>query len=224
MDIAGLVKGASKGEGLGNQFLANIREVDAIVHVVRCFEDGNIVHVDGSINPLRDIETINLELIFSDLEILERRIAKTTKVARNDKTAAKELALLEKIKAHLEEGRLAKTFEGAEDEEELAWLTGYNLLTYKPVIYAANVAEDDLANDGAGNSLMALEQIRRAVRLDPNNPDYQRAQRQFQQAGQTYQQEGQAQGFSMGIDPMTLCCGIWCCGPALCACACRLGS
>ena len=152
VDIAGLVKGASKGEGLGNQFLANIREVDAIVHVVRCFEDGNIVHVDGSINPLRDIETINLELIFSDLEILERRIAKTTKVARNDKTAAKELALLEKIKAHLEEGRLAKTFEGAEDEEELAWLTGYNLLTYKPVIYAANVAEDDLADDGAGNA------------------------------------------------------------------------
>ena len=95
VDIAGLVKGASKGEGLGNQFLANIREVDAIVHVVRCFEDSNIVHVDGSINPLRDIETINLELIFSDLEILERRIAKTTKVARNDKTAAKELKLLD---------------------------------------------------------------------------------------------------------------------------------
>ena len=111
VDIAGLVKGASKGEGLGNQFLANIREVDAIVHVVRCFENSNIVHVDGSIDPLRDIETINLELIFSDLEILERRIAKTTKVARNDKAAAKELALLEKIKAHLEDGRLAKTFE-----------------------------------------------------------------------------------------------------------------
>jgi len=152
VDIAGLVKGASKGEGLGNQFLANIREVDAIVHVVRCFEDGNIVHVDGSIDPLRDIETINLELIFSDLEILERRIAKTSKSARNDKAAAKELALLNKIKAHLEEGRLAKTFEGAEDEEEQAWLTGYNLLTYKPVIYAANVAEDDLADDGAANS------------------------------------------------------------------------
>lgn len=152
VDIAGLVKGASKGEGLGNQFLANIREVDAIVHVVRCFEDSNIVHVDGSINPLRDIETINLELIFSDLEILERRIAKTSKSARNDKAAAKELALLNKIKAHLEEGRLAKTFEGAEDEEEQMWLTGYNLLTYKPVIYAANVAEDDLADDGAANS------------------------------------------------------------------------
>ena len=152
VDIAGLVKGASKGEGLGNQFLANIREVDAIVHVVRCFEDTNIVHVDGSINPLRDIETINFELIFSDIEILDRRIAKTTKVARNDKTAAKELALLEKIKAHLEDGRLAKTFEGAEDEEEEEWLKSYNLLTYKPVIYAANVSEDDLADDGAENT------------------------------------------------------------------------
>ena len=155
VDIAGLVKGASKGEGLGNQFLANIREVDAIVHVVRCFEDSNIVHVDGSINPLRDIETINLELIFSDLEILERRIAKTTKVARNDKTAAKELSLLEKIKAHLEEGKMAKTFGGAEDEEEQEWLGSYNLLTYKPVIYAANVAEGDLADDGASNAGVA---------------------------------------------------------------------
>lgn len=152
VDIAGLVKGASKGEGLGNQFLANIREVDAIVHVVRCFEDSNIVHVDGSIDPLRDIETINLELIFSDLEILERRIARTTKSARNDKSAAKELALLLKIKEHLEEGKPAKTFADAADEEEQEWLTGYNLLTYKPVIYAANVAEDDLADDGASNA------------------------------------------------------------------------
>ncbi len=151
VDIAGLVKGASKGEGLGNQFLANIREVDAIVHVVRCFEDSNIVHVDGSINPLRDIETINLELIFSDLEILDRRIAKTSKVARNDKTAAKELSLLEKMKEHLENGRLAKTFARAEDEEEQEWLESYNLLTYKPVIYAANVAEEELAGDGADN-------------------------------------------------------------------------
>ena len=130
VDIAGLVKGASKGEGLGNQFLANIREVDAIVHVVRCFENSNIVHVDGSINPLRDIETINLELIFSDLEILERRISKVSKVARNDKSAAKELTLLNKIKAHLEDGKLAKTFEEADDEEEQAWLESYNLLTY----------------------------------------------------------------------------------------------
>ena len=151
VDIAGLVKGASKGEGLGNQVLANIREVDAIVHVVRCFENSNIVHVDGSINPLRDIETINLELIFSDLEILERRISKVSKVARNDKSAAKELTLLNKIKAHLEDGKLAKTFEEADDEEEQAWLESYNLLTYKPVIYAANVSEDDLADDAANN-------------------------------------------------------------------------
>ena len=151
VDIAGLVKGASKGEGLGNQFLANIREVDAIVHVVRCFENSNIVHVDGSINPLRDIETINLELIFSDLEILERRISKVSKVARNDKSVAKELGLLNKVKAHLEDGKLAKTFEEVDDEEEQAWLESYNLLTYKPVIYAANVSEDDLADDAANN-------------------------------------------------------------------------
>ena len=151
VDIAGLVKGASKGEGLGNQFLANIREVDAIVHVVRCFENSNIVHVDGSINKLRDIETINLELIFSDLEILERRISKVSKVARNDKSAAKELGLLNKVKAHLEDGKLAKTFEEVDDEEEQAWLESYNLLTYKPVIYAANVSEDDLADDAANN-------------------------------------------------------------------------
>ncbi|MCM1539062.1 MAG: redox-regulated ATPase YchF [bacterium] len=150
VDIAGLVKGASKGEGLGNQFLSNIREVDAIVHVVRCFEDANIVHVDGSIDPLRDIETINLELIFSDLEILERRIAKVTKLARMDKTAAKELSLLERIKAMLEDGKLAIGFE-TEDEDEQAWFASYNLLTAKPVIYAANVAEDELSDDGASN-------------------------------------------------------------------------
>lgn len=150
VDIAGLVKGASKGEGLGNQFLANIREVDAIVHVVRCFEDANVIHVDGSVDPIRDIETINLELIFSDLEILERRIARTTRGARNDKKLAKELALLEALKAHLEEGKLAITWE-TEDEDELAWLSEYNLLTAKPVIFAANVTEDDLADDGASN-------------------------------------------------------------------------
>ena len=150
VDIAGLVKGASKGEGLGNQFLANIREVDAIVHVVRCFEDSNVVHVDGSIDPLRDIETINLELVFSDLEILERRIAKVTKTARMDKEAAKELTFLEKVKAHLEEGQLAITLE-TENEDEDACLATYNLLTAKPVIYAANVAEDDIADDGANN-------------------------------------------------------------------------
>ena len=152
VDIAGLVKGASKGEGLGNQFLANIREVDAIVHVVRCFEDSNIVHVDGSIDPLRDIETINLELIFSDLEILERRISKAVRAARNDKTIAKELALMERIKAHLEDGKMAKSFDDINDEDEQQWLESYNLLTYKPVIFAANVAEDDLADDGASNA------------------------------------------------------------------------
>ena len=154
VDIAGLVKGASKGEGLGNQFLSNIREVDAIVHVVRCFEDANVVHVDGSVNPLRDIETINLELIFSDLEVLERRIAKVSKTARMDKTYAKELALLERIKTHLESGKPAKTVE-AEDEDELALLREFNLLTYKPVIYAANVAEEDLADDGDSNAMVS---------------------------------------------------------------------
>ena len=150
VDIAGLVKGASKGEGLGNQFLANIREVDAIVHVVRCFEDPNVIHVDGSIDPIRDIETINLELLFSELEILERRIAKVTKTARMDKEAAKELDFLQKIKAHLEDGKLAITME-LETEDEEAWMGTYNLLTWKPVIYAANVAEDELADDGASN-------------------------------------------------------------------------
>lgn len=152
VDIAGLVKGASKGEGLGNQFLANIREVDAIVHVVRCFEDTNVVHVDGSVDPARDIETINLELIFSDIEILERRIAKVAKQARMDKTLAKELKLLEALKAHLEAGNMAKTYELSDDEDEIEWYRSYNLLTAKPVIYAANVSEDDLANDGADNA------------------------------------------------------------------------
>ena len=155
VDIAGLVKGASKGEGLGNQFLANIREVDAIVHVVRCFEDENIVHVDGSIDPARDIETISLELVFSDIEILERRIAKIAKQARMDKTFAKELKLAEAVKAHLEEGKPAKTFALGEDEDDHAWFKTYNLLTAKPVIYAANVKEDDLADDGASNPHVA---------------------------------------------------------------------
>ena len=121
VDIAGLVKGASKGEGLGNQFLGNIREVDAIVHVVRCFEDTNVVHVDGSVNPLRDIETINLELIFSDLEVLERRISKVSKAAKMDKSLAKELELAEAIKAHLEAGKPAKTFELEDDEEIIGY-------------------------------------------------------------------------------------------------------
>ncbi len=150
VDIAGLVKGASKGEGLGNQFLANIREVDAIVHVVRCFEDGNVVHVDGSVDPKRDIETINLELLFSDMEILERRAAKVMKQAKNDKSLQKEAALLEKLRPFLEDGNLAKKFEPSDEEEEVIF-ESYNLLTAKPVIYAANVGEDDLADDGAGN-------------------------------------------------------------------------
>ena len=155
VDIAGLIKGASNGEGLGNQFLANIREVDAIVHVVRCFEDTNIIHVDGSVDPARDIETINLELIFSDVEILDRRIAKIAKQARMDKTLAKELELVEAVKAHLEDGKMARTFEVPDDEDAQLWFKGYNLLTAKPTIYAANVSEDDLADDGASNPHVA---------------------------------------------------------------------
>lgn len=155
VDIAGLVKGASKGEGLGNQFLANIREVDAIVHVVRCFADENIVHVDGSIDPARDIETINLELIFSDIEILERRISKIARQAKMDKTLAKELQFVESVKQHLEEGHMAKTFALDADEDHAAWFKTYNLLTAKPVIYAANVMEDDLSDDGASNANVA---------------------------------------------------------------------
>ena len=154
VDIAGLVKGASKGEGLGNQFLSNIREVDAIVHVVRCFEDANVIHVDGSVNPLRDIETINLELIFSDVEILERRLAKGQRAANNDKKIAKEMDMVRRLIAHLEEGKLAKGFETLDEDEE-GWFVSYNLLTAKPVIFAANVAEDDLANDGADNANVA---------------------------------------------------------------------
>ena len=150
VDIAGLVKGASKGEGLGNQFLANIREVDAIVHVVRCFEDPNVIHVDGSVDPLRDIETINLELIFSDIELIDRRIAKMGKGAASNKALAKELNILKAVKEHLENGNLAKSFE-CEDEEEQAFVASLDLLTWKPVIFAANVGEDDLTDDGASN-------------------------------------------------------------------------
>ncbi len=150
VDIAGLVKGASKGEGLGNQFLANIRETDAIVHVVRCFEDSNVIHVDGSVDPIRDIETINLELIFADIEVLDRRIAKNTRGANNNKELAKELDMEKRLKEHLEGGNLAISFT-TDDEDEQKWIKEYNLLTGKPVIYAANVSEDDLADDGASN-------------------------------------------------------------------------
>ena len=145
VDIAGLVKGASKGEGLGNQFLGNIREVDAILHVVRCFEDDNIIHVDGKIDPMRDLETINLELIFSDMEILERRIDRTKKAMRADKKYAAELAVFEKLMAALTEGKCARTVELTEDEE--ACLYDTPLLTRKPVIYVANVSEDYAASE-----------------------------------------------------------------------------
>lgn len=155
VDIAGLVKGASKGEGLGNQFLSNIREVDAIVHVVRCFEDSNVVHVDGSIDPLRDIETINFELIFSDIEILERRIAKNSRAANNNKEIAKEIVFMKRLKEHLESGKLAITFE-VDGEDEEAWIAEYNLLTRKPVIFAANVSEDDLFDDGTDNAYVKV--------------------------------------------------------------------
>lgn len=148
-DIAGLVRGASKGEGLGNKFLSHIREVDAIVHVVRCFEDSNVVHVDGSVNPLRDIETINLELILSDMEILERRIVKTTKALKADKSLASELEFLQSIAKTLEESKCVRTMEFTEEEQE--FVNTLNLLTSKPVIYAANVSEDDLADEGTSN-------------------------------------------------------------------------
>ena len=152
-DIAGLVRGASKGEGLGNKFLSHIREVDAIVHVVRCFEDGNVVHVDGSVDPLRDIETINLELIFSDIEILDRRIQKSTKAAKADKSVAAEVEFLKEIMAVLEDGKCVRTMDFSEDQK--AFVDSLNLLTSKPVIYATNVSEDDLADEGENNAYVA---------------------------------------------------------------------
>ena len=149
VDIAGLVKGASNGEGLGNKFLANIREVDAIIHVVRCFENDNIVHVDGSIGAKRDIETINLELIFSDIEILGRRIDREKKLVKGDKSLQKEIDFLEKLMAHLEEGRSARSFDFTEDEAEIIKSTP--LLSNKPVIYAANLSEDDFRSNYENN-------------------------------------------------------------------------
>lgn len=149
VDIAGLVKGASTGEGLGNKFLSHIRQVDAIVHVVRCFENENIVHVEGDVNPVRDIETINLELILSDIEILDRRIEKTKKALKADKTLATELDIFVKLKTHLEDGKTARTFAGFEDNKEL--FETADLLSAKSVIYAANMDEDGFANLGQGN-------------------------------------------------------------------------
>lgn len=145
VDIAGLIKGASKGEGLGNQFLSHIREVDAIVQVVRCFENENIIHVDQTIDPLRDIETINLELAFSDMEVLERRISKTTKSAKADKSLAKELEILQKLYQALEAGQAARSMLGI-DEETDALIKTLGLITAKPILYAANVSEDDLTS------------------------------------------------------------------------------
>ena len=146
-DIAGLVKGASKGEGLGNKFLGHIREVEAIVHVVRCFDDPNVVHVDGRIDPVRDIETINTELIIADLEVLERRIAKTEKQAKADRSLRSELELLHRVYDHLTEGSNARSIDDL-SEEEAAFIKSLDLLTYKAVIYAANVSEDDISGDG----------------------------------------------------------------------------
>ena len=145
VDIAGLVKGASKGEGLGNKFLANIREVDAIVHVVRCFENNDIIHVEGNINPLRDVETIDIELILSDLEIVERAIDRTVKAAKSDKKLLEKLEVLEKVKSALELGKSARSV--GLDAEEQAWIDESRLLTLKPIIYVANVAESEIAGE-----------------------------------------------------------------------------
>ena len=149
VDIAGLVKGASKGEGLGNKFLADIREVDAIVHVVRCFENIDVVHVDGEINPARDIETINLELIFSDIEIIERQIERTKKAAKGDKKLLVNVEFLERLKEHLENGKSARSFDFTDEESEIIRQTP--LLSAKPVIYAANLCEDDFKNNIENN-------------------------------------------------------------------------
>jgi len=149
-DIAGLVRGASKGEGLGNKFLSHIREVEAIVHVVRCFDDPNIVHVDATIDPIRDIETITLELIFSDIEVMDRRIEKVVKLARSgNKEAKAEYDLMIRIKNHLEEGKPVRTLDLT--DEEAVIVNGFFLLTTKPVLYAANISEDDLVNGNLEN-------------------------------------------------------------------------
>ncbi|MCL2576759.1 MAG: redox-regulated ATPase YchF [Defluviitaleaceae bacterium] len=158
VDIAGLVKGASQGEGLGNQFLSHIREVDALVHVVRCFEDENVTHVHETIDPVRDIETVNLELIFADLEMLERRLAKVQKTARTDKSFKREEEILTKIKETLEEGQPARSLVW-DDEDDLKLVESFTLITQKPMLYAANISESDIEN-GAGNAaLKALEEF-----------------------------------------------------------------
>lgn len=150
VDIAGLVKGASKGEGLGNKFLSHIREVDAIIHVVRCFDDDDIIHVEGSVDPKRDIDTINLELILSDLELLTRRIDRDKKAMKGDKSLATPVAFFERLKAELENGVNARAVEMTEEERE--WLSTVALLSSKPVIYACNMSEADFANPIAQNA------------------------------------------------------------------------
>ena len=154
VDIAGLVKGASRGEGLGNKFLSHIREVDAIVHVVRCFEDENITHVEGTIDPIRDIDTINIELILSDVEIIDRRIEKTKKAMKGDKTLASELALLERVKSALEDGKSARSLDYSDEELEI--MKEIALISMKPVIYAANVAETDFAEGIENNKYVNI--------------------------------------------------------------------
>ncbi len=157
VDIAGLVKGASRGEGLGNKFLSHIREVDAIVHVVRCFENPDIIHVDGQIGPMRDLETINTELILSDIEIVERRAERLRKLMKGDKTLAAELSLCERIFKALNEGVSARALDYTDEERLL--LADMPLLSMKPVIYAANISEDDIGKDMSGNaSYAALQQ------------------------------------------------------------------
>ena len=153
VDIAGLVKGASKGEGLGNKFLSHIRETDAIVEVVRCFEDGNVVHVDGSVDPIRDIETINLELIFADLEMVNKRLDKARKNLKADKKYQTEIDLFEKIKKTLEEGKSARTLDFNEDELPIVKETF--LLTTKPILYVANISESQI--DNAENDSLVLK-------------------------------------------------------------------
>lgn len=149
-DIAGLVRGASKGEGLGNKFLSHIREVESIIHVVRCFDDENVVHVDGDVDPIRDIETINLELILSDMETLQKRMEKTTKALRGGEKSIKlEMELMEKIKAHLESEKPVRTFEATEEEKEI--IKGLFLITAKPVLYVCNLSEDDLISGNLEN-------------------------------------------------------------------------
>ncbi|MCI6277783.1 MAG: redox-regulated ATPase YchF [Clostridium sp.] len=154
-DIAGLVRGASKGEGLGNKFLSHIREVEAIVHVVRCFNDENVVHVDGNVNPIRDIETINLELILSDLEVLDRRMEKALKLVRSgDKKAKEEYALMERIKNHLESEKPVRTLEATEEEQE--FIKSLFLITSKSVLYVSNISEDDLVSGNLENEYVKI--------------------------------------------------------------------